>query len=193
MDSLVLEIGPAAAVLWGSVGAWSLGELVMSRRQAGGGAASDPSYVAMSAGIALSFLLSFAAASLDAWRLSGGRTWPAVAGICLVWTGIALRVWSIRTLGRFFTYAVTVAGDQRVVRSGPYRALRHPSYTGLLIGVLGIGLALGSWLTLITAVAPPLCAVLIRIRVEEAAMSARLGDEYRDYAAATRRLVPGVW
>ena len=193
MDSLVLETGPAAVLLWGSVGAWSLGELVMSRRQAGGGAASDPSYVAMSAGIALSFLLSFAAAAWDGGRLPGGRTWPAVAGICLVWTGIALRVWSIRTLGRFFTYAVTVAGDQRVVRSGPYRALRHPSYTGLLVGVLGIGIALGGWLTVVTAVAPPLCAVLVRIRVEEAALSARLGDEYRDYAAATKRLVPGVW
>jgi protein-S-isoprenylcysteine O-methyltransferase Ste14 len=80
-----------------------------------------------------------------------------------------------------------------VIRSGPYRLLRHPSYTGILLALLGIGLALGTWLGLLAVIVLPLIGVLIRIRVEESVLIDALGQEYVSYAAETRRLIPGVW
>jgi hypothetical protein len=75
-----------------------------------------------------------------------------------------------------------------VIRSGAYRMRRHPSYTGLLAAPLGFGIALDSWLSVIVLV-----GVLIRIYVEESALSSALGESYRQYAAHTRRLIPWVW
>ncbi|WP_238384870.1 methyltransferase family protein [Segeticoccus rhizosphaerae] len=61
------------------------------------------------------------------------------------WLGLLLRWWSFATLGRYFTTVVKTSADQVVVSRGPYRALRHPSYTGLLAAFLGCGLMLGNW------------------------------------------------
>src|SRR5918911_3403865 len=63
-------------------------------------------------------------------------------GVALILLGAALRLWSILTLGRFFTPNVTVSSGQRVVERGPYRFVRHPSYSGLLLIMLGLGLTL---------------------------------------------------
>jgi protein-S-isoprenylcysteine O-methyltransferase Ste14 len=99
----------------------------------------------------------------------------------------------VLTLGRFFKVTVSIQEGHRVVSSGPYRLLRHPSYTGLLAILLGLGLMLGTWLGLAALIVLPLVGTLIRIRVEEAVLLDALGDEYASYAAATKRLVPGVW
>jgi protein-S-isoprenylcysteine O-methyltransferase Ste14 len=96
-------------------------------------------------------------------------------------------------LGRFFTVDVRVHSDQTVVQRGPYRWVRHPSYSGLLIFFVGVGLALSNWLSLIILAVVPAAGLLVRIRSEERALLAALGDEYRRYAATRRRLFPGVW
>ena len=67
-----------------------------------------------------------------------------VTGTVLVAGGLALRLWAIRTLGRWFTSTVMVQDGQTVVESGPYRVLRHPSYTGALLTALGVTIALAS-------------------------------------------------
>jgi protein-S-isoprenylcysteine O-methyltransferase Ste14 len=102
-------------------------------------------------------------------------------------------VWSIRTLGRFFRYEVVVQEGHRVVDTGPYRLVRHPSYTGSLLAFLGIGIALDNWLSVAAALGLPLLGFLRRIAVEEAALTSELGDAYRSYKERTRRLVPGIW
>ena len=66
------------------------------------------------------------------------------------------------TLGRFFTYDVTIQPGHRVVTSGPYRWVRHPSYTGGLLGLLGLGVALGSGAAVLALVVVPLIELLIR-------------------------------
>src|SRR5215472_642527 len=71
-------------------------------------------------------------------------------GICVMMVGLGLRFYSIIYLGRFFTVNVAIAADHRVIDSGPYRFIRHPSYTGVLMGILGIGLGIGNWVSLIT-------------------------------------------
>ncbi len=80
-----------------------------------------------------------------------------------------------------------------MVRSGPYRLLRHPSYTGLLLALLGLGLALQTWLGLLALIVLPLIGVLLRIRVEESVLTEALGQDYVSYAAETQRLIPGLW
>ena len=116
-----------------------------------------------------------------------------IAGVIVMWLGLAIRVWAIAALGRAFRTTVEVDPGQVVVSSGPYRWVRHPSYSGLLLIVAGAGLAAGHWLALAVCVVLPLPAVLWRIRVEEAELTAVLGERYRDYQAQAKRLIPGVW
>jgi protein-S-isoprenylcysteine O-methyltransferase Ste14 len=122
-----------------------------------------------------------------------GRFPLFVAGIALMVLGLALRAWSVIVLGRNFTVYVQVRDEQPVVDTGPYRLLRHPSYTALLMVCLGIGLALGNWLALVVVVVVPTVAILMRIRVEERALLAGIGDPYRRFAATRKRLIPWVW
>jgi protein-S-isoprenylcysteine O-methyltransferase Ste14 len=114
-------------------------------------------------------------------------------GLVLLWTGVGFRLWAIRTLGRYFRGVVHIQEGHQVVRSGPYHYLRHPSYTGALVAVFGIGLTFANVAALVAFVGCVLLGVLYRIRVEERVLLAGLGSEYAEYAAHTRRLVPGVW
>ncbi len=114
-------------------------------------------------------------------------------GLALMVIGLVLRGWSIKTLGHYFTFTVMVTSDQPVIKAGPYRALRHPGYAGILLACAGIGLASANWVALAGAVLVPLALLLVRIRIEEHALLATLGDRYRCYAAGHKRLVPLVW
>jgi protein-S-isoprenylcysteine O-methyltransferase len=114
-------------------------------------------------------------------------------GIVIFATGLILRWYAIVWLGRFFTVNVAIAADHRVVDTGPYRFVRHPSYTGALLAFLGYGIALGNWMSLLAVTVPIAAAFMRRISVEEAALAGALGPEYRDYAARTRRLLPFIY
>jgi protein-S-isoprenylcysteine O-methyltransferase len=115
------------------------------------------------------------------------------AGVALFVGGLALRWYSIMYLGRYFTVNVAIATDHRVIDTGPYRYIRHPSYTGALMAFVGLGLALRNWAALAVMVVPIALVFLWRIRVEEAALAQALGDTYRDYMSRTKRLVPAVY
>jgi protein-S-isoprenylcysteine O-methyltransferase Ste14 len=120
--------------------------------------------------------------------------WPIfVVGIVLMIAGIALRQWSVAVLGRFFTTDVRLQEGQTVVESGPYRRLRHPSYTGMLVTFFGMGLALGNWASVLALVVLPAIGLVVRIRLEERVLLAGLGEPYRRFAEARKRLIPGVW
>jgi protein-S-isoprenylcysteine O-methyltransferase Ste14 len=115
------------------------------------------------------------------------------AGLVIVGLGFTLRAWAITTLGAALRTTVEVEQSQQVVTNGPYRWVRHPSYTGTLVITLGFGIALGNWLSLaLCAVLPPL-ALIRRIKVEESELVRVVGEPYRVYSARTRRLVPGIW
>jgi protein-S-isoprenylcysteine O-methyltransferase Ste14 len=115
------------------------------------------------------------------------------AGVTAIVSGSLARQWAISTLGRSFTLNVQVTAGQTVVTNGPYRWVRHPSYTADLLAFVGIGLALGNWLALLAAATLPLLGLLIRIHVEEGALLTNLGEPYRAYAKGKKRLVPRVW
>jgi protein-S-isoprenylcysteine O-methyltransferase Ste14 len=130
-------------------------------------------------------------------RARGAAIAPAAVaawiGLCLMWCGVALRLWSFRTLGRYFTFVVQTSGDQPVITNGPYRAIRHPSYAGLLLAVMGVGLFLGNWLSFASLTVAWAAGLVYRIRIEEKALLGNLGADYRAYAATHKRLVPFVW
>ena len=88
---------------------------------------------------------------------------------------------------------MTIEPGQTLVRRGPYRVLRHPSYTGLILIFAGFGLAIGSWLGAAAALVCITAGLLPRIRVEEAALAKTFGAEYTAYAGSTARLLPHVW
>src|SRR2546421_5190347 len=104
-------------------------------------------------------------------------------GIALIWGGFALRWWAVLELGRFFQMTVVVQENHRVIETGPYRVVRHPSYSGLLLIFVGVGFTLGNWLSVTACVVLPFLGLLVRIRAEEAVLNRRLGEPYRSYSA----------
>lgn len=122
-----------------------------------------------------------------------GRAVPFVAGAIVAWLGLLLRWWCFVTLGRYFTDVLKTSADQEVVDRGPYRVLRHPSYTGLLLALVGCGLMIANWVGLVVSFVLVLVALVYRIGIEERALTAALGDAYRSFAARRARLVPFVW
>jgi len=114
-------------------------------------------------------------------------------GLSLLVAGVAIRWSAIYTLGKFFTGTVLIMEDHRLVRTGIYKHLRHPAYTGALIAHLGIGLSFSNWFSLTLSVVPFLVAVMYRIHVEEQALREAFGEEYRDYSRGTKRLIPKLY
>ena len=143
--------------------------------------------------IVISIALAVAAIGLvPAARLPFAEQLYAV-GAALFALGLLLRWYSIFWLGRFFTVDVAVAGDHRVIDTGPYRYLRHPSYAGVLLAFLGLGLCYGNAVSLALLVLPVAWVFHRRIVIEEEALLAALGESYRSYMARTRRLVPWIY
>jgi protein-S-isoprenylcysteine O-methyltransferase Ste14 len=114
------------------------------------------------------------------------------AGLLLMIAGMGLRWYSIHALGTSFTTEVATRSGQLVVQAGPYRWVRHPSYTGSLVTILGVLLCCLNWASL-AAFALALAGYAYRIRIEEEALAESLGDEYRSYMRRTRRLIPRIF
>jgi protein-S-isoprenylcysteine O-methyltransferase len=117
----------------------------------------------------------------------------ALAGLLIFIIGISLRWYAILHLGRFFTINVSIAKDHQLVQSGPYRFIRHPSYTGALLAFLGIAVSMGNWASAIIILVPIFAAFVYRMSVEERALTEGLGEQYRSYRRRTKRLIPLVY
>ena len=116
-----------------------------------------------------------------------------LTGCALMLAGMLFRWWAVRVLAHHFTVDVAIRDDHKLIRQGPYRLLRHPSYTGSLTTFYGFALALGSaWSLLLIAVVVT-AAFLWRIRVEERALTSAFPRDYPAYARETKRLIPFVW
>ncbi len=172
-----------------------LGEIALSfgRRAKAGRAPEDRGFFSL---VWVHFLLTnllavlclrfFPAASFGTYSTS-------CIGLGLMLAGLLLRWWAIIHLGRFFTVDVAVAADQNVVDSGPYKLVRHPSYTGALLVVTGLGICFGNFASIVALLVPFAALMLRRMRIEEAALSKGLGDSYLAYMNRTKRLFPGVY
>ena len=183
-----------APIFWCTFLLWMILELAASRTKRSGDrshARDRGSYGLIVAllfvGLTLDFTLSarFPQAAI-LWR----RNLVFFSGIGLMLAGVAFRWWAIAALGKFFTFDVAVQSSQKVVDSGPYRYIRHPSYTGALTTQVGIGLALGTWAGLLALMVCMAIAYSYRINVEERALLAALGEPYKQYMQRTRRIIP---
>lgn len=124
----------------------------------------------------------------------GHFTMPAQAlGFALFLTGVVVRAAAIAQLGRFHTAAVAIQDGHRVVCTGLYRRIRHPSYLGACLVFLGFGLALGNGLSAAAVLLTALVGYVYRIRVEEKMLLELLGAEYRAYCGRTHRFLPGIY
>jgi protein-S-isoprenylcysteine O-methyltransferase Ste14 len=119
--------------------------------------------------------------------------WVSVLGAAVMIVALAIRWYSIIYLGRFFTVNVAIANDHQLIDGGPYRLVRHPSYTGALLAFIGLGICMQNWLSLLILTVGPTVAFLYRIRVEEAALAGAFGERYLEYMLRTQRLIPGVY
>ena len=114
-------------------------------------------------------------------------------GFLLFLGGLILRWYSIGYLGRYFTVDVSISAEHKLIDSGPYRYIRHPTYTGALLAFLGLGFCFGNWLSILFMTVPIIAAFLWRIRIEERALVDALGEDYRAYTQRTKRLIPFVY
>jgi len=192
----LLNSGGAAAVLfWGLCSIWIAGELLLRVRSLfqRGARRDRGSFFVLVASIALGFAIAGAVTrSAPGAGIQSGRDAVFAMGLTVLAVGVALRFYAVIVLGRFFTLVVMTRSDQHVVDTGPYRWIRHPSYTGFLLALAGVMLAYANWLALI-GVLPALAGFLYRIQVEERVLSADLGDSYRSYMRRTKRLLPFVY
>jgi protein-S-isoprenylcysteine O-methyltransferase Ste14 len=159
---------------------------------ASGGAPDDKGSLRL---VVVTQALAFMAAFWLAWVAKGRYTNPYVAfwvGIIMLIAGAVLRRLCFRALGASFTGEVRVRPDQRVIVAGPYHWVRHPSYTAGILMITGVATALGSWIGTVIAFSLAVVGYAYRVRVEERALSATLGEAYRSYAATTKRFIPFV-
>lgn len=123
----------------------------------------------------------------------GGGDGVLVAGAFAILAGVLFRSWAVVTLGRHFRRSVTLLDEHRLITGGPYRWLRHPAYTGSLASFAGLGLALHNWASLALLIFAPLAAYLYRIKIEERALAARFGQQWAEYRARRRAIVPFIF
>jgi protein-S-isoprenylcysteine O-methyltransferase len=116
-----------------------------------------------------------------------------LATFLILIVGITIRWWSIHTLGVFFTVNVAAHDDHRLITAGPYKWIRHPSYTGLLLEVLALAITFQNVVSLLIIMIPTTLALIYRIAIEERVLARTLGEDYRLYHQKTYSLVPFVF
>jgi protein-S-isoprenylcysteine O-methyltransferase Ste14 len=135
-------------------------------------------------------LVAAIAASFLPWLTIAWPEFAVVMGMALLVAGAMLRRLCFNALGKSFTGTVIVAEDQAIVQNGPYRFVRHPSYTAAFLMFIGIGLALCSWISLAILFVAHCYLYGRRVAVEERALLDTLGTPYREYMSRTKRFIP---
>lgn len=116
-----------------------------------------------------------------------------IIGGMLVITGIAIRAIAIHTLGKYFTTVVQTTTHHQLVKKGMYSVIRHPSYLGTFISMIGAGVFLEAWIGVIISVISILIAYHVRIKAEETELVHSFGQSYIDYQKETKRMIPMIW
>jgi protein-S-isoprenylcysteine O-methyltransferase len=184
-------------ILWFALGlTWLMAEINLARRSRNNAAAvareiktETNIWRVFGAGIAVAFVfkklqwLPFPIAYIPRQALA----------FVLVCAGLALRYTAIKTLGGLFTTQVQIQNNHRLISTGPYRLIRHPAYSGILLAFTGIGIAFGDLLALLALTLPSLLAINSRVRLEEQWLGTIFDNSYRDYCQKTRKLIPWLY
>lgn len=120
--------------------------------------------------------------------------WIVAIGMFMLVGGMAIRVWAIETLKTFFTATVQIVKGHKVIQHGPYKVVRHPSYLGSMIAIIGSALVLEAHFSALFALCSMTYAYTVRVRAEEITLVNELGDEYRDFQKIRKyKVIPLVW
>jgi len=184
--------------LWQSLyWAWLASEvaiLVLTRTRSSGGASRDRgSLIILWATITLSLTIGSFYGEAHPHTIFGGAPWVRTFSLFILAVGLAIRWTAVLTLGKSFSANVTIHATQTVHKTGLFRIVRHPSYSGLLLIFVAVGLHTRNWIALVIIFIPTTAALLYRIHVEEAALRQAFGREYEDYSRSTKRLIPGIY
>ena len=144
-------------------------------------------------GMWIALFLAFPLSFVRAWSFPRSVQLSLFAvGLALILLGSLLRRYCWRTLGQYFTGDVRARPDQPVIRAGPYRLVRHPSYTAGMMMFIGIGLALGSWFSFALLTIATIATYGYRVVIEERALLDTIGEAYRSYTRETKRFIPYI-
>jgi protein-S-isoprenylcysteine O-methyltransferase Ste14 len=166
---------------------------VVTRTRRGGGRIDDRgSMLTLWVVIFTSISCAFWVAAAGRFAAMPAAPWLAPLSLAVMAAGLLIRWTAIYSLGRAFSANVAIHATQTLNRSGLFRYMRHPSYTGMLLIFLGLGLRMHNWISLALVIVPPMAALLYRIRVEEVALGSAFA-EYADYSRTTKRLIPGIY
>jgi len=146
------------------------------------------------------WLVIFSSITACEWISAATQPTPALTNpwihplaLITITLGLAIRFISVFSLGKAFSANVAIRASQSLNTTGLYRLVRHPSYLGLVLIFLAVGLHSRHALSLFLAVVPPTAALLYRIHIEELALNSAFGPEYALYSARTKRLLPGIY
>jgi len=144
-------------------------------------------------GMWAALLIAYPLAFVKAWAFPQRWQLPLfVVGVLLIVLGSLLRRYCFRTLGEYFTGDVKARPDQPVITSGPYRLVRHPSYTAGMMMFIGIGLALGSWFSFALLTFATIATYAYRVAVEERVLLETIGEPYGSYMKERKRFIPYI-
>jgi protein-S-isoprenylcysteine O-methyltransferase Ste14 len=181
-----------AIYIWAFVPEWRI--VTGGVRSVKAGSSSDSgSLQVMLGGMWVTLFLAFPLSFVRSWMFPARIQLPMFAiGISLMLLGSVLRRYCFKTLGEYFTGDVRARSDQPVIDTGPYRLVRHPSYTAGMMMFAGIGFALGSWISLVLLLAGSITTYWYRVRIEERALAETIGEPYRNFMKARKRFIPHV-
>jgi protein-S-isoprenylcysteine O-methyltransferase Ste14 len=190
-------VWPYALVFWG-VYVWSfLPEWKIVKGGIEGAKSADSkdsgSIRVLLGGMWIALFLAFPLSFVKAWSLPRSAQLPLfVAGVAMIFLGSLLRRYSWRTLGQYFTGDVKARADQPVIRTGPYRFVRHPGYTAGMMMFIGIGLALGSWVSFVLLTIASIVTYWYRVTVEERVLLDTIGEPYASFMKERKRFIPYI-
>ena len=191
-----------AAMVWREVyralyWVWIVSEvliLIVTRTRSGGGDVRDRgSLLILWPVITASIVTGSWVGDAQGPTMFSGAHWLRWLALALLVAGLAIRWTAIAALGRSFSANVAIRTGQRLYTGGLFHFVRHPSYSGMLLIFLSLGLATRKWLALAILLVPTTAALLYRIHVEETALNEAFGAEYAAYSRTTKRLIPGLY
>ena len=169
---------------------WAISKNVKETERRESGPSRLARLVLIACAVALLWLPSIPPPWLDKRLLPPGA-WCFWIGAVITAGGLLFAVWARRHLGKNWSQAVTLKEGHELITSGPYALVRHPIYTGFLLGFVGSAVARGEWRGLL-AVALVFGALWHKLKLEEKWMRAQFGESYEAYSRRVAALVPYV-
>lgn len=143
--------------------------------------------------ITMGILVGFLSLNFSSLLWSGDPSTRLKIGLLLIWCGITVRLWAMITLGKFFHTVIVFQSGQRILECGLYRYIRHPSYLGAFILMVGIAILFGNWIGFCGLIFFVSIGLFWRMDIEEKYLISQFGEEYISYMKRTVRLIPKIY